>query len=166
MLTISILFDYLLTNYLNYEVTNISIFPMFTITYIIYQLLIEKNIKNIIIAIIIFSILSGIISINLLYLLIISLLINKYKYTNYFLLIVVCLIFYDSLYFLLLNLFMINTYSINILIIKICRSIPVNLLYFFILYYNYCTKNIIDKYKYNEMIIWQKDKRKKRKKTT
>ena len=88
MLTISILFDYLLTNYLNYEVTNISIFPMFTITYIIYQLLIEKNIKNIIIAIIIFSILSGIISINLLYLLIISLLINKYKYTNYFLLII------------------------------------------------------------------------------
>ena len=165
MLVISILSDYLLTNYLNYEITNISIFPMFTITYIIYQVLLERNITNIIIPIFAYSILSGLLGINLLYLLIINHFVNKYKNVNYIYLVIFSLIIYDSLYYLLLNVLMINTYNINILIIKMLRSIPINLLYFLILYYNYCTKNKNVKYKYNEMIIWSKDKKKKRKKT-
>lgn len=167
MLTVSILLDYLLTNYLNYEIGNISIFPMFTITYIAYQLLTDNDIKKIIIGISIYSILSGVIGINLLFLLIILYLIKyleKKDITNYFIIIAISLITYDSLFYLILNLFRINTYTLDILIIKLFRSLPINLIYSNLLILNYCSTNKIDKYKYIEMITWQKSIKKRRKK--
>ena len=158
MFVVSILLDLVFSNYLNYELSNISIFPMFTITYIIYELLINKDTKNIIIAALIYSMLSGVIYINLSFILITNEIINKIKNKNYLLITLIALILYDTMFFMI-----VGKYSLNYLVIKIVRTLPINMLYFLLLLYNYGSKNNEKKYKLNEMITWQQSAKRKKK---
>ena len=103
MFVVPILLDLVFSNYLNYELSNISIFPMFTITYIIYELLINKDTKNIIIAALIYSMLSGVIYINLSFILITNEIINKIKNKNYLLITLIALILYDTMFFMIVG---------------------------------------------------------------
>ncbi len=163
MFILSILLDLVFSNYLNYELSSISIFPMFTITYIIYELLTTKNISHIAISLLLYSVLEGIIFFNLLFLLLSYLIIkrfvkNKLTIDAYLLITTICLILYDTLFFIL-----INKYSINYLVIKIARTLPINLILSLLLLYNYSSKSNSKKYKLNEMIIWQENAKKRKK---
>ena len=151
MFILTVLLDLVFSNYLNYNLSNISIFPMFTITYVIYELLVNKDIKNIIISTVLYSMITGILYINLLFILIIT----QIKTKNYLLTTLISLIIYDLLFFML-----INKYSLNYLVIKIARTIPINMLYFLLLY---SSKNNEKKYKLNEMITWRQKKKRKKK---
>ena len=139
---LSILLDYFILNTFNYNVLNTIIFPMFSLVFLLSLIYFNCNKKLILFFFLLYSFICGIIFLPLLICFINYIVNKKRSNNNYFLLISLSLIAYDSLLFILLPIS-----DIRLLLDKIIITIPINLLYSLFLYYYYVLTNKKKKYK-------------------
>ncbi len=129
---LSIILDLFLLNIFNYHVDNVIFFPMFSLVFLICLTTIKYNYKIIIIIYMLFSLINGIIFLPLLIIFINYSINSNNTINNYLLRMLLLLILYDFLFFSFLSL---SNYFL--LINKLIVSIPINILYSFIVYYNF-----------------------------
>lgn len=148
---ISIILDLLLLNFINFNITSIVIYPMFTITYVISSIYFKKNIKNTLLIFLLYCSFLGVFYLPLAYFLIEYYYIHKDKknFNKKDFLLKVCygLILYDLLFYLVVYLFEINYYSLSILVYKILFTLPLSSLYALLFFRLNVLKNKKLKYK-------------------
>ena len=129
---LSIILDYTFFNIFNYQVDNVFLFPMFTLVFLISSIIINVNIKKIITIYIFYSFLNGVIFLPLFIIYITFIVKQNNSLNNYLLCVISLLIIYDYIFFLCLSLS-----SYELLINKLIVSLPINIFYSLIIYYNY-----------------------------
>lgn len=134
----SVITDLLVLNILNsYTIGKTIIFPMFSLIFVISSIYFKKNIKTILLILIIYMSILGIFYYILAFFLAIYYYIDNGREINlkdYIKKTIICLFMYDFLFFLILYNINLDINLIKIFIFKEYISIPINLFYSYFLF--------------------------------
>lgn len=129
---ISLLLDLIILNYTNFLFLNINmIFPMLTIVYLVSILYYFDNIKkfSFISILIVYGIINNNIFLTLLNFSIINYIVRKLKNQNYFLVLALSILLYDTMNYLFLMICSYYQFNIYFIFYKFCNSLILNLLW-------------------------------------
>ena len=148
----SFIIDLIVLNIINYNQYNIFIFPMFTLVSLIYSIYYRKKLKEVIFILILYMSLIGIVFLPLLFFIIDYFYIKRdrenYNLKDFIIKLNVSLLIFDLLFFLISNLTNINMYKMNILVLKIFVTLPINTIYILLVFlFKSVLKTIVKKYK-------------------
>lgn len=148
----SFIIDLIVLNIINYNQYNIFIFPMFTLVSLIYSIYYRKKLKEVIFILILYMSLIGIVFLPLLFFIIDYFYIKRdrenYNLKDFIIKLNISLLIFDLLFFLISNLTNINMYKMNILVLKIFVTLPINTIYILLVFlFKSVLKTIIKKYK-------------------
>ena len=148
----SFIIDLIVLNIINYNQYNIFIFPMFTLVSLIYSIYYRKKLKEVIFILILYMSLIGIVFLPLLFFIIDYFYIKRdrenYNLKDFIIKLNISLLIFDLLFFLISNLTNINMYKMNILVLKIFVTLPINTIYILLVFlFKSVLKTIVKKYK-------------------
>ena len=134
----SFIIDLIVLNIINYNQYNIFIFPMFTLVSLIYSIYYRKKLKEVIFILILYMSLIGIVFLPLLFFIIDYFYIKRdrenYNLKDFIIKLNISLLIFDLLFFLISNLTNINMYKMNILVLKIFVTLPINTIYILLVF--------------------------------